>query len=108
MSESLKAFAERMDMQDLRFLAVAVSIQQQSGGNLAEILEGLAKVIRVALQAVPPGQGDHRRGEMVGHVPVGLPDRCAGHDQVIQPNYYDEVKDTPAFIPACSGRRASS
>ena len=28
------------------FLAVAVTIQQQSGGNLAEILEGLAKVIR--------------------------------------------------------------
>ncbi len=45
-SDSLKAFAERMDMQDLRFLAVAVSIQQQSGGNLAEILEGLAKVVR--------------------------------------------------------------
>ncbi len=45
-AESLKAFAERMDMQDLRFLAVAVSIQQQSGGNLAEILDGLAKVIR--------------------------------------------------------------
>ncbi len=44
--ESLKEFAERMDMQDLRFLAVAVTIQQQSGGNLAEILDGLAKVIR--------------------------------------------------------------
>jgi len=45
-AESLKAFAERMDSQDLRFLAVAVSIQQQSGGNLAEILEGLSKVVR--------------------------------------------------------------
>ena len=45
-AESLKAFAERMDNQDLRFLAVAVTIQQQSGGNLAEILDGLAKVIR--------------------------------------------------------------
>ena len=45
-AESLKAFAERMDSQDLRFLAVAVTIQQQSGGNLAEILDGLAKVIR--------------------------------------------------------------
>ena len=32
-AESLKAFAERMDSQDLRFLAVAVSIQQQSGGT---------------------------------------------------------------------------
>ena len=40
--ESLKHLAERMDMQDLRFLAVAVTIQQTSGGNLAEILDGLA------------------------------------------------------------------
>jgi tight adherence protein B len=30
----------------LRFLAVAVTIQQTSGGNLAEILQGLANVIR--------------------------------------------------------------
>ena len=37
--DALKAMAERLDMQDLRFLAVAVTIQQQSGGNLAEILE---------------------------------------------------------------------
>ena len=40
--EALKEMAERLDMQDLRFLAVAVTIQQQSGGNLAEILAGLA------------------------------------------------------------------
>jgi len=46
MGETLKAMAERLDMQDLRFLAVAVTIQQTSGGNLAEILDGLAKVIR--------------------------------------------------------------
>ncbi len=36
--EALKDMAERLDMQDMRFLAVAVTIQQQSGGNLAEIL----------------------------------------------------------------------
>jgi tight adherence protein B len=46
MGEALMAFGQRMDMQDLRFLAVAVSIQQKSGGNLAEILDGLSKVIR--------------------------------------------------------------
>ncbi|MBK5923320.1 pilus assembly protein TadB [Rhodovulum sulfidophilum] len=44
--EALKDLAERVGMQDLRFLAVAVTIQQQSGGNLAEVLAGLAKVIR--------------------------------------------------------------
>ncbi|MGD9295458.1 MAG: pilus assembly protein TadB, partial [Roseobacter sp.] len=31
--EALKEMAERLDMQDLRFLAVAVNIQQTSGGN---------------------------------------------------------------------------
>ena len=46
MGATLKEMAERIDMQDLRFLAVAVTIQQQAGGNLAEILAGLAKVIR--------------------------------------------------------------
>jgi len=37
MGETLKAVAERLEMQDMRFLAVAVTIQQQSGGNLAEM-----------------------------------------------------------------------
>ena len=41
-----RKMAERLDMQDMRFLAVAVTIQQQSGGNLAEVLAGLSKVIR--------------------------------------------------------------
>ena len=44
--EALKAMAERLDMQDLRFLAVAVTIQQQSGGKLAEVLYRLSKDIR--------------------------------------------------------------
>ncbi len=98
-AESLKAFAERMDSQDLRFLAVAVSIQQTSGGNLAEILEGLAKVIRARFKLFRRVQRHHRRGEMVGHVPVGLPIAALVMINVIQPDYYDEVKETAAFIP---------
>ena len=45
-TDSLEAMAERVPVQDLRFLAVAVMIQAQSGGNLAEILEGLSRVVR--------------------------------------------------------------
>ena len=63
--EALKDMAERLDMQDLRFLAVAVTIQQQSGGNLAEILAGLAKVIPCPFPPVPSCKSDYRRGEMV-------------------------------------------
>ena len=74
--DALKEMAERLDMQDLRFLAVAVNIQQTSGGNLAEILAGLAKVIRARF-AFSPCQSHHRRGKMVGQVPFRLPGRCA-------------------------------
>ena len=45
-SESLRALGSRTGLQDIRFLAVAIGIQQKSGGNLAEILDGLAKLIR--------------------------------------------------------------
>ncbi len=45
-SDALMALADRLNLNDLRFLAVAISIQQQSGGNLSEILDGLSKVIR--------------------------------------------------------------
>ncbi|MGB0799374.1 MAG: type II secretion system F family protein, partial [Planktomarina sp.] len=34
--DALQDLATRLDLQDLRFLAVAISIQQQSGGNLSE------------------------------------------------------------------------
>ncbi len=44
--EASKAMADRLDMQDPRFLAVAATIQRSSGGNLAEVLARLSKVIR--------------------------------------------------------------
>jgi len=44
--EALTNFARRTDSQDAHFFAVSVGIQADTGGNLAEILEGLATVIR--------------------------------------------------------------
>ena len=44
--EALTNFARRTGSQDAHFFAVSVGIQADTGGNLAEILEGLAAVIR--------------------------------------------------------------
>ncbi|MGA0541662.1 type II secretion system F family protein [Neotabrizicola sp. VNH66] len=99
-SESLKAFAERMDSQDLRFLAVAVSIQQQSGGNLAEILEGLAKVIRARFKLFRRVRAITAEAKWSGMFLSAFPILALIMITVIQPDYYDEVKETPVFIPA--------
>lgn len=98
-SEALKAFAERMDMQDLRFLAVAVSIQSQSGGNLSEILDGLAKVIRSRFKLFRRVKAITAEAKWSGMFLSGFPVAALVAIQVIKPDYYDNVKDTSFFIP---------
>ncbi|SLN50725.1 type II secretion system F family protein [Roseisalinus antarcticus] len=99
--ESLKSMAERMDMQDLRFLAVAVTIQQQSGGNLAEILDGLAKVIRARFRLFRRVKAITAEAKWSGVFLSIFPLLCLVGINVMQPDYYDDVMETSAFIPAC-------
>jgi tight adherence protein B len=99
-AESLKAFAERMDSQDLRFLAVAVSIQQQSGGNLAEILEGLSKVVRARFKLFRRVRAITAEAKWSGMFLSGFPIVALVMINVVKPDYYDEVKTTTAYIPA--------
>lgn len=101
MGEALKALAERMDMQDLRFLAVAVGIQQTAGGNLAEILDGLAKVIRARFRLFRRVKAITAEAKWSGTFLSGFPVVALIGINVAEPNYYDKVKDTAVFIPAC-------
>ncbi|MFW2587787.1 type II secretion system F family protein [Sagittula sp. SSi028] len=99
--EALKHMAERLDMQDMRFLAVAVAIQQQAGGNLAEILEGLAKVIRSRFRLFRRVKAITAEAQWSGKFLSGFPIAALIFIQVAKPDYYDEVLDHPWFIPAC-------
>jgi len=99
--EALKDMAERLGMQDLRFLAVAVSIQQQSGGNLAEILAGLAKVIRARFRLFRRVKAITAEAQWSGKFLSGFPIACLVFILVKDPNYYDSVMEEPYFIPAC-------
>ncbi|MEO0764384.1 MAG: type II secretion system F family protein [Pseudomonadota bacterium] len=99
--EALKGMAERLDMQDLRFLAVAVTIQQQSGGNLAEILMGLAKVIRARFRLFRRVKAITAEAKWSGKFLSAFPLVALVVINIGDPHYYDEVRDHPWFIPAC-------
>jgi tight adherence protein B len=43
---ALRSLAERVDCPDLKFFVISVLIQRETGGNLAEIMENLAYLIR--------------------------------------------------------------
>jgi len=99
--ESLKEMAERLDMQDMRFLAVAVTIQQQSGGNLAEILAGLATVIRARFRLFRKVKAITAEAQWSGKFLSAFPLLCLIGLLVNDPTYYDSVLDHEYFIPAC-------
>ncbi len=99
-TESLKSFADRMDNQDLRFLAVSVTIQQQSGGNLAEILDGLAKVIRARYKLFRRVRAITAEAKWSGMFLSGFPLLALIAINMLDPTYYDDVKDSSAFVPA--------
>ena len=46
MRDSLKNLVERVPINDLRFLATAILLQKESGGNLAQILDKTSNVLR--------------------------------------------------------------
>lgn len=100
MGETLKTMAERLDNQDLRFLAVAVTIQQTSGGNLAEILDGLAKVIRARFRLFRRVAAITAEAKWSGNLLSGFPILALIGINLVKPDYYDEVMLSPYFIPA--------
>ena len=99
--EALKEMAERLDIQDMRFLSVAVTIQQQSGGNLAEVLSGLAKVIRARFRLFRRVKAITAEAQWSGKFLSAFPLLALIGLLAKDPNYYDSVMDHPWFIPAC-------
>jgi len=99
--EALKEMAERLDMQDMRFLAVAVTIQAQSGGNLAEVLAGLAKVIRARFRLFRRVKAITAEAQWSGKFLSAFPLLALMGTLAKDPHFYDEVLDHPYFIPCC-------
>ena len=102
-AESLQELAERLDNQDLRFLAVAVSIQQQSGGNLAEILQGLSEVIRARFKLFRRVNAITAEAKWSGMFLSAFPILAIGMILMIKPDYFDQVKESAFFTPVAIG-----
>jgi tight adherence protein B len=97
--EAIADFGERVDLQDLRFLAVAVSIQSKSGGNLAEILDGLSKVVRSRFKLFRRVRAITAEAKWSGMFLSVFPIAAMIMIQAIKPDYYDDVKETALYMP---------
>ncbi len=73
LEESMRAMCERVPNIDLRFFVTSVSIQRQTGGDLAEILDKIGYVIRERYRILGQVKALTAEGRLSGVVLIALP-----------------------------------
>jgi tight adherence protein B len=96
--DALQNMADRWDMQDMHMFVVSLSIQAETGGNLAEILENLAVVIRERASMMMKVRALSSEGRMTAIILTGLPVMAFVGLFLLNPAFYLDVAQDPVFI----------
>lgn len=86
-AEALKNLARRVDCADLHFFVVAILIQRETGGNLAEIAENIAQLIRKRFELHDRVRALAAEGKLSAIVLFALPFFLALAISVVNPSY---------------------
>jgi tight adherence protein B len=94
LKEALNQLAERMPLMDVRFFVTAVQIQRETGGNLAEILDSLAHVVRERFKILRQVRTHTAHGRFTGYVLLALPAALAVALSFISPEHIQALFTT--------------
>jgi tight adherence protein B len=91
------AMAERVPLQDLGYVSMAIQIQQESGGNLVESLAKLSTIIRGRFRMFRKVKALTAEGRFSAWFLSVFPLALIFIVQLIKPDYYTQVMDLPVF-----------
>ena len=94
-SDSLEATAERMDNEDFEWVARAIAIHRELGGDLAEILDNVATTIRERARLRAQVKALTAEGRLSGVILFLLPFVVVLATRIINPGYVGELFSTP-------------
>lgn len=87
MQEALMNLSTRIPSTDLRYLVIAVLIQRESGGNLAELLDSISSLIRARLKLLGTIRVLSAEGRLSAWILGCLPFAMALVIQLVNPDY---------------------
>jgi len=104
-SVALKNLARRIDCPELKYFVVAVILQRETGGNLAEIIESLARLIRERFKLQGKIRTLAAEGKLSAAVLTGLPFLIMLWLRISNPDYLnllftDSMGKTMVFFAA--------
>ena len=98
MNEALQNLAARIPLTDLRYLVIAVLVQRESGGNLAEVLLSIARIIRARLKLLGQVRVLSAEGRMSAWVLGLMPVVMIGVMSLVNPQYISLLWTDPTGI----------
>ena len=101
--DALEGMADRWDLDDMRMFVVSLSVQSETGGNLAEILENLSRVIRERASMMMKVRALSSEGRMSAVMLTVLPIGSFVLLFILNPAFYLDVADDSMFIPGFGG-----
>jgi tight adherence protein B len=93
--DALLNLTERIPIVDVRFFVTALLVQKETGGNLAEILDGLARVVRDRFRIYREVRTRTAQGRLTAAILVGLPIFMLFALTVLNPTYMRVLFDDP-------------
>jgi tight adherence protein B len=86
-NDSLDETAARMQSEDFTWVTQAIAINREAGGNLAEVLDGVANTIRERNQIRRQVKALSAEGKLSAYVLIALPFGIAGFLMFSNPEY---------------------
>lgn len=101
--DAMRAFADRIPLLDARFFVTAVLTQRDAGGNLAEILDNLASVIRERFKVKRQVRVITAHARMTGFVLAMLPPGLAVAFMISNPAHLMMLVNDPLGVKMIVG-----
>ncbi|WP_255254747.1 type II secretion system F family protein [Novosphingobium sp. Chol11] len=101
--DALQRMAERWDMNEMHMFVTSLSVQAETGGNLAEILENLSLVIRERASLFMKVRALSSEGRMTAVMLTALPILAFVALFLLNPAFYLDIAQDPMFIFGFSG-----
>lgn len=97
--DSLQSMADRWALPDMQMFVVCLAVQNETGGNLAEILQNLSGVIRERASMYMKVRALSSEGRMTALILTALPVLSFVALFLVNPSFYLDVSSDPAFMP---------
>ena len=97
-SDALRHLADRVPIPDVSYFVVAVMIQRESGGNLAELLDKISTIVRARLNLLGEVRTLSAEGKLSAIILTALPFGVAGLVNLVNPKFMDVLWTDPVGL----------